>query len=121
MQFRKLSDDQLRRIQHASLEILERTGVYLHDGEALALFKKAGMSPTDDGRVRIPAERVEWALKLAPKSITLYDRSGNPAMPLEGYNVFYGPGSDCPNVVDLDSGDLRLGDSARCDRRRARE
>ena len=108
MQFRKLSDDKLRHIHQASLEILERIGVYLHDDEALALFKKAGMAPADDGRVHIPAERVEWALKLAPKSITLYDRSGNPVMPLEGHNVFYGPGSDCPNVVDLDSGELRL-------------
>jgi trimethylamine--corrinoid protein Co-methyltransferase len=106
-QLRKLSDDQLRRIHDASLEILERTGVYLHDEEALALLKQAGISPSADGRVRIPSERVDWALKLAPKRVVLYDRYGNPAMPLEDYNVFYGPGSDCPNVVDLESGDLR--------------
>jgi trimethylamine--corrinoid protein Co-methyltransferase len=107
LSFRKLSDEQLRRIHHASLEILERTGVTLHDEEAIALFKKAGMSPSEDGRVRIPAERVEWALNLAPKRTVLWDRNGNPAMPLEGRNVFYGPGSDCPHVIDLESGDLR--------------
>jgi trimethylamine--corrinoid protein Co-methyltransferase len=105
--FRKLSDDQLQRIHNASLEILERTGVFLHDGEALAQFKRAGISPSADGRVRIPSYRVEWALNLAPKRITLCDRNGNRIMPLEGHNVFYGPGSDCPNVIDLASGELR--------------
>ncbi len=106
--FRKLSDDQLGRIHSASLEILERTGVYLHDDEAIALFKHAGIMPSEDGRIRIPAYRVEWALNLAPKRITLCDREGNRVMPLEGHNVFYGPGSDCPNVIDLDSGAMRL-------------
>jgi trimethylamine--corrinoid protein Co-methyltransferase len=105
--FRKLSDDQLRRIHDASLEILERTGVYLYDDEAITLLKQAGIPVADDGRARIPAYRVEWALNLAPKRITLCDRGGNRTMPLERHNVFYGPGSDCPNVIDLDSGTLR--------------
>ncbi len=105
--FRKLSDDQLQRIHNASLEILERTGVYLHDDEAIDLLKQAGISPSADGRIRIPSYRVEWALNLAPKRITLCDRNGTRMMPLEGYNVFYGPGSDCPHVIDLESGQLR--------------
>ncbi len=105
--FRKLTDDQLRRIHHASLEILERTGVHLFDDEALSLLRQIGVTPDAEGRVHLPAERVEWALKLAPKSITLYDRHGNGVMPLEGYNVFYGPGSDCPHVIDLNSGEMR--------------
>lgn len=113
--FRKLSDDQLRQLHNASLEILERTGVYVHDDEAVDLLKQAGIAPSDDGRIRIPSYRVEWALSLAPKRITLCDRNGSRVMPLEGYNVFYGPGSDCPNVIDLESGQLRpavLGDCA---------
>ncbi len=105
--FNKLSPDQLQQIHSASLEILERTGVYLHDDEALDLLKTVGITPADDGRVRIPAYRVEWALQLAPKRITLCDRNGKRVMPLEGHNVFYGPGSDCPNVIDLDNGELR--------------
>lgn len=107
--FRKLSDDQLRRIHAASLEILERTGARLYDDEAIALLKRAGASVTDGNRVRIPAYRVEWALNLAPKRITLCDRNGRRVMPLEGYNVFYGPGSDCPNVIDLATGAPRQG------------
>ena len=104
--FRKLSDTQLTQIHQASLEILERTGVFLHDDEALALLKKAGV-PVEGNHARIPAYLVEWALNLTPRRITLCDRDGQRVMPLEGYNVYYGPGSDCPNVLDLDSGDIR--------------
>ena len=107
--FRKLTDEQLQQIHHASLEILERTGAYIHDEEALALLKKAGVSVADDNRVHLPAKLVDWAFQLAPKSITLYDRHGEGVMPLEGYNVFYGPGSDCLNVIDLDTGEPRPG------------
>lgn len=105
--FRKLSDDQIRQIHAASLEILERIGAYLHDEDALALLKKAGATITEGNRAHIPADLIEWAFKLAPRSITLYDRHGNGVMPLEQYNVFYGPGSDCLNVIDLDTGQPR--------------
>lgn len=105
--FRKLSDDQLGRIHAASLEILERTGVELHDEEAVTLLKRAGADVSDGNRVRIPSYLVTWALNTAPKRIVLCDRSGNRVMPLEGYNVFYGPGSDCPNVIDLETGEHR--------------
>jgi trimethylamine--corrinoid protein Co-methyltransferase len=107
--FRKLSDDQLKRIHAASLEILERTGVRLYEQEALDLLKKAGVPAADGNLVRIPAYLVEWALRSAPKRIVLCDRNGRRVMPLEGYNVFYGPGSDCPNVIDLETGERRPG------------
>lgn len=107
--FRKLSDDQLKRIHHASLEILERTGVRLYEEESLALFEKAGAQVTDGNRVRIPSHLVEWGLRTAPKRITLCDRNGKRVMPLENYNVFYGTGSDCPNVIDLETRERRPG------------
>ncbi|MBI5958756.1 MAG: trimethylamine methyltransferase family protein [Chloroflexi bacterium] len=106
--FRKLSDAQIQQIHAASLEIVERFGLYVHDDDALALLKKANVPITDGNCAHLPVALIEWAYKLAPKSITLYNRLGQPVMPLEGYNVFYGPGSDCPNVIDLDSGELRL-------------
>ncbi len=105
--FRKLSDDQLERIHMASLEILERTGARLYLQEAIDLFKKAGARLDEGNRVRIPSHLVDWALRTAPKRITLCDRNGRRVMPLEGYHVYYGPGSDCPNVIDLDSGQRR--------------
>ncbi len=107
--FRKLSEDQLERIHFASLEILERTGVRLHLPEAVDLLKKAGANVTSGNRVRIPSSLVEWALSVAPKRVVLADRNGNRVMPLERNNVFYGPGSDCPNVIDFRTGERRQG------------
>lgn len=108
-QFRKLSHDQTERLHHASLEILERTGVRLYEPEAVALLEKKGADVEDGNRVRIPPGLVEWALSVAPKRTVLCDRNGRRVMPLERNNVFYGPGSDCPNVIDVRTGERRAG------------
>jgi len=108
-QFRKLSDDQLERIHNASLEILDRTGVCLYDQQALGLFKKAGVKVIEENRVNIPPGLVEWALSIAPKRVVLCDRHGHRVMPLERNNVFFGPGSDCPNILDHRTGERRPG------------
>src|SRR3990170_8008741 len=107
--FRKLSDEKTERIHNASLEILERTGLRMYESQAIELLKKKGVNVDDDGHVRIPRNLVEWALSVAPKSATLYNRHGKPVMALEGYNTYFGTGSDCPNVIDLHSGEHRPG------------
>ena len=107
--FRKLSDDQVERLHHASLEILDRTGVALFEPEALDLLKQKGLQIEDGNRVRIPPGLVEWALSIAPKRAVLCNRHGQRVMPLERNNVFYGPGSDCPNVIDVRTGERRPG------------
>ena len=108
-QFRKLSDDQLERIHNASLEILDRTGVCLYDDQALGLFKRAGVKVVDGNRIHIPPGLVEWALSIVPKRLVLCDRHGRRVMPLERNNVFFGPGSDCPNILDHRTGERRPG------------
>ncbi len=106
---RKLSDDQVEHLHHASLEILERTGVCLYEPEALELLKKKGVQVEEDNRVRIPPGLVEWALSIAPKRAVICNRNGRRVMPLERHNVFYGPGSDCPDVIDVRTGERRVG------------
>ena len=59
--FRKLSDNQVERLHHASLEILGRTGVRLFEPEALELLKKKGVQ-VDGNLVHISPGLVEWAL-----------------------------------------------------------
>jgi trimethylamine--corrinoid protein Co-methyltransferase len=107
VQFRRLSDEQCQKLYWACLEILEGTGVRLYDQEALDLLKKAGVSPTDGNRVRIPSGLVEKARAAAPKRVTLCDRHGNRVMPVEGHRSFYGTGSDCLNVIDHRTGQRR--------------
>lgn len=106
-QFRRLSDGQNEKLFWACLEVLERTGVRLFHEEALALLRKAGVSISEGNRARIPSGLVEKALATAPKRLTLYNRYGEPAMPVTGYRSFFGPGSDCLHVIDHGSGERR--------------
>ncbi len=107
VQFRRLSDGQCQKLYWACLTVLERTGVRIYEQEALDLLKKAGASITDGNRVRIPPGLVEKALSTAPKRVTLYDRNGHPAMPVEGHRCFYGTGSDCLHIIDHRTGQRR--------------
>jgi len=91
----------------ASLEILERVGVRLYLEEAVELLKKAGGRVSDGNLVRVPAQMVEKALSSVPKEVTLYDRRGQPAMHVGGSRSYYGPGSDCLNIIDHRSGERR--------------
>ena len=105
--FPRLSKKECRRMHEASLEILESIGVRLDLEEALDMLKKAGASVMDGSVVRVPSHLVEKALATAPKQVILYDRLGNQAMPIGGYRCFYGPGSDCLNIIDHRTGERR--------------
>jgi trimethylamine--corrinoid protein Co-methyltransferase len=107
VQYGRISPDQCCRLHNASLEILARTGARLYDQGAIDLLKQAGASVEDGNRVRIPSGLVEKAFSTAPKRVTLYDRNGHNALMIEEGNCFYGPGSDCLNVVDHRTGERR--------------
>ena len=102
--YQSLSDQQIQRIHEASCEILARTGVRFHHPEAVELFQKAGAEIADGSIVRIPVELIEQALESAPKSITIYDQDGGAALDVGGCRNYYGPGSDCLFIYDLDTG-----------------
>jgi trimethylamine---corrinoid protein Co-methyltransferase len=107
LQVRSLSDDQISLLHEASLEILARTGMRFYSEEALGLFRTGGAGVSDGNLVRIPPRLVEWALRTAPKSITIFDQEGRRAMTLGGYRSYFGPGSDCMFLVDLETGERR--------------
>jgi trimethylamine--corrinoid protein Co-methyltransferase len=101
-----MTDDQCRIMHRASLDVLERTGVLVNYQPALDLLKKAGCL-VEDNHVRFPSHLVEWAIRTAPSRITLYNRKGEPAMPLGDRISTYGTGSDCLNVLDHRTGERR--------------
>ncbi len=104
--FSRLGPQECERIHLASLEVLERTGIEVHDEKARQLLLKAG-AKADGLRVRIPERLVEWALSAAPRRITLYDRNGKVAIRAWGYRSYFGGGSDCLNVLDHRTGERR--------------
>ncbi len=101
-----MSDDQCRIMHRASLEVLERTGVFVNYQPALDLLKKAGCL-VKDNHVRFPSHLVESALRAAPSRIMLYNRKGEPVMPMGDRISTYGTGSDCLHILDHRTGERR--------------
>ncbi|MGC9333486.1 MAG: trimethylamine methyltransferase family protein [Anaerolineae bacterium] len=104
--YARMGHDENEKIHMASLEILERVGVDVHDERARQLLVKGG-ARADGIRIRIPEHVVERALGLAPRRMTLYDRQGQVALRAWGYNTYYGGGSDCLNILDHRTGQRR--------------
>jgi len=102
-----LTKKQMDDIHQATLDILEKVGVKVYEKEALGLLDKGGANLSGE-LVKIPAWMVQQALQTVPSSIAIADRSGNRAMTLESQRgVYYGPGSDTPYTIDLDTGKRR--------------
>jgi trimethylamine--corrinoid protein Co-methyltransferase len=106
--FGVLSEQQMDDIHSASLEILWRTGSRMYCQEALELLQRAGADVSDGNLVRIPPHLVEWALRTAPSRVVLANRNGERVMALEDHKTYYGTGSDCPNILDHETGQRRL-------------
>jgi trimethylamine--corrinoid protein Co-methyltransferase len=87
--------------------VAERVGFRFFDAEALDLFRRGGASITDGNLVRIPPCLIEWAVRTAPKNVTLYDRQGRRALWLGGHRSYFGVGSDCSFIYDLRTGQRR--------------
>jgi len=102
-----LNEDQLELLHLSTLEVLRRTGIDVKEPGALEILKKGGCYVNGE-RVRIPEYLVEWALGCSPPRVCMCDRNGNPAMFLEDNYVYFGTGSDTPNVVDPFTGERRL-------------
>lgn len=103
----RLSDDQCQKVHATSCKILERVGVRLDLDEARNILRKAGARIKDDGMVLIPSDLVERALKTVPKQVVLFDRNRNPVMTVKDRVCYYGPGSDCLNIIDHRDGKRR--------------
>lgn len=104
--YSRLGPQECEQIHLASLEILERIGVDVHDEKARDILVKGGAA-SDGLRVRIPAYMVTRALDTAPSVLTLYDRKGKVAIRAGQYNSYYGGGSDCLNILDHHTGQRR--------------
>ncbi len=102
-----LSPEGVKRVHEATLDLLEATGVWLDESEALELLAGAGAKVSRAGWVKIPSELVEQAIARAPCRVDLYTRSGELAMGLEGDASYFGLAADGPNFLDPESGARR--------------
>jgi trimethylamine--corrinoid protein Co-methyltransferase len=102
-----LTEEQIKEIHLATLDLLETAGVRIMDDEGIQLLRHAGCRIKRENVVQIPNWLVEESILSAPSRITLYNRKGEEAMPLEGNKVYFGLGTDLINTYDLKTGKLR--------------
>jgi trimethylamine--corrinoid protein Co-methyltransferase len=104
--FSRMGPQECERIHTASLEILERIGIEVHDEQAREILVDGG-ARADGLRVTIPEHVVTKALAVTPRRMTLYDRNGEVAIRAWGYRSAFGGGSDCLYVLDHRTGERR--------------
>jgi trimethylamine---corrinoid protein Co-methyltransferase len=102
-----LSEEDKRDIYAAVLEILATVGMKVNHAPAEAMLLEAGCTLSPRGFVLVPSQLVERARESAPSVINVYDRRGDLAMELGGYNSYFGTGSDLLSTYDLETGEHR--------------
>ncbi|MGQ9501426.1 MAG: trimethylamine methyltransferase family protein [Anaerolineae bacterium] len=105
-QYIRLGRQECERIHTASLEILDRVGVDVHDAKARELLRSGG-ARVDGIRVRLSETMVRRALSTVPHQMRLCDRNGRVVMRAGGYRSYFGGGSDCLYVLDHRTGTRR--------------
>ncbi|MBS3788101.1 trimethylamine methyltransferase family protein [Candidatus Bipolaricaulota bacterium] len=104
--FRVLTDSQISDIYEVVLKILNEVGAEIFHQEILDLLREAG-AKVEDNTVYFPNKLVEDGVASAPNGCNIYDRDGNQVMDLRGTNSFFGNGSDCPHILDHQTGERR--------------
>jgi trimethylamine--corrinoid protein Co-methyltransferase len=103
-----LTGDELDDIHLGTLEILEKTGIFVENDEALDLFESGGAAVNRQSKmVKIPPYLVEECIASAPSRVVLYGRDAKHDLVLEGSRVHFTNFSEGVQVVDPYTGDLR--------------
>ena len=110
---RFLDDQQLDKLQEATLQILENTGIRFPSEKALAIFAEHGADVDHDSQiVKIPRDIVFKAMKSVPRYFTLGARNPDFDLKLQD-GVSYFTNDGCGhNVVDFKTGERRASTKA---------
>ena len=93
----------IEQLHHAATKILETTGLNVHHPEMRRMLTDAGAQLGESPRVYLPEKMVEQALATAKRDIVVYNRSGDPVMPLGPHQIYFGTGSDLVYTCDVET------------------
>jgi trimethylamine---corrinoid protein Co-methyltransferase len=107
-----LSPDMIRRILDETKRIMGEIGMEIRGPALRKRLLDHGLKTDASGtRILFPPDEVDKAIASCPRSITLYDRKGEPHAELGGNNVHFVPGSSGLKILDHRTGVARLADS----------
>jgi trimethylamine--corrinoid protein Co-methyltransferase len=102
------TESELDDVHLATLEILERTGVFVEDDEALDIFKDGGCRIDRETRVvKMPPHVVEDAIRSSPSRYTLCGRDPKNDFVMEPGRVGFTNFSEGIRVIDVETGEYR--------------
>lgn len=102
-----LTQEELRQIHLATLEVLEHTGIYVQCPKARAVFAEAGCKITKKDVVKIPPLVVEEAIMSAPSNLVLRARDPKNDFIMGGNRVAFTNFGEAVNIVDPETGEYR--------------
>lgn len=102
------TDDEVQDIHLATLEVLERTGIWVELEEALDIYSDGGCLVDRQSRlVRIPPHVVEEAIASAPPSVVLCGRDPGNDIVVGAGRVGFSNFGEGIRVIDPETGELR--------------
>lgn len=103
-QYKLLSDDQIKDLHNATMEVLSEVGMKIMHNDALDLMKGNGCTVDYDKQVvKIPEDVLMKYVKMAPSEICLYGRDAKYDVHLNPSNDVYSlGGAGALNYIDLD-------------------
>ena len=107
-----LGDDLVHRVLGESKKIMGEIGMEIRGPQMRQRLLDHGLRTDASGdRILFPPDEVDKAIENCPKSITLYDRDGEPHAELGGNNVHFVPASSGLKILDHRTNKVRLADS----------
>jgi len=103
-----LSDEDVRRIHTATLDVIENVGVRFPSHKALDIWEAHGAKVDRQTMiVKAPGHLIEEALKKAPPVYDLAARDPSQDLPMDGKHVFVGTDGCGVEVIDIHTGGRR--------------
>jgi trimethylamine--corrinoid protein Co-methyltransferase len=95
------TEGDLDQIHLATLQVLERTGVWVEDDEAFDILSDGGCRLNRETRIaKFPPHIVEELIRAVPSSLTLYGRTPGHDVVLESNRINFCNHVDCVKVID---------------------
>ncbi len=114
--FKNLSDEELERIDAASVEILSRVGVRVQSPRAVEILADGGSEvEKESGVVKIPEGLIRNALSTVPSHIDLYRRDLTEHTTVGDGSGAAAPGHNAVKFIDHRTGEQRPATCSDCD------
>ena len=104
------TEDELKSIHYAVLQVLHETGIKVEDPEAVDIFRNAGAIVETKGKdsiVRFPSFIVAECLAAAPKTTIYYGRDPEKDYVMEPGRVGFSTFGECVQVIDRETKAIR--------------